>query len=197
MKYCRTYAIVLASVMLSGCGTILQTLSSHSESTVSADPLDLSQQNVGAEPADSANIRDKQVYLGRVLFDSEKKCDAFRDRLVLGENTISTTGDILSTTFSALATIFTPVGTSHALSGAATIVTGSKTAIDADIYAKAAISDFATAIDQTYYKQVQDYTTKLPSNSQTPPNAPPPANKGATPTVSKAAVPGSALGHSP
>ncbi len=107
--------------------------------------------------------RAKLEYLAAVVFQSEKKCNEFMNRIVIGQNTVDTTGDILATTFSALSTAFAPAATKTALSAAASIASGTKANVDADIYAKAAISDFATAISRRrYYANIQTYTTNLP-----------------------------------
>ena len=45
---------------------------------------------------------------------------------------------------------------------AATIASGSRTAIDADIFNKAAIADFAAAIQRTCTTDILNYTDKLP-----------------------------------
>jgi hypothetical protein len=152
---------------LTGCGTILSVLTgSKADNSVSAEDIDLVKDNLLPMPTEG-KPREKQEYLGRVVSDSEHKCSKFLNGLVLGENTTNTTLDIASTAFSALSTAFTPPGTKTALSAAASIAIGSKTAIDTDIYAKAAIADFSTAIQKTYSTKIQDYTTNLPTLTDT------------------------------
>lgn len=105
---------------------------------------------------------DQKAFLAAVVYDSEQKCTAFVNRLVIGENTFNTSADVVSTILTALGTALTPLATVHALTASSTIVTGGKTAVDADIYAKASTANLYSAIQQTYFKDVQDYTTKLP-----------------------------------
>jgi hypothetical protein len=150
----------LSTSSLSGCGTMMQSLFPNaSKGVVSAEPLVITT----PQPAATASIDEKREFLGKVLMQSEMQCGEFVDRLVLGENATNTALDVAGTAFSALSTAFAPPGTKSALSAAATIATGSKTAIDADIYAKAAIADFATAIQKTYYSDMKTYIDALPS----------------------------------
>jgi len=161
-KYISVPLLVLCT-SLSGCGTILSALTGgKADSSVSAEDIDLVKDNLLPIPTDG-KLREKQEYLGRVVSDSEHKCGLFLNGLVLGENTTNTTLDLATTAFSALSTAFTPPGTKTALSAAASIASGSKTAIDTDIYAKAAIADFSTAIQKTYSAGIRDYTDKLPT----------------------------------
>lgn len=150
-------------VSLTGCGTILESVTNKvADNTVAAAPIAIDPAALLAATSSSATNLSKQEFLGGVVRDSEAKCKQFVDGLVLGENSINTTDDILATVASALSTAFTPPGTKTAFSAAATIASGSKTDIDSDIYAKAAISDFTTAIQKTYYADMQTYTSNLP-----------------------------------
>jgi hypothetical protein len=163
MKYAYIPALA-ACISLTGCGTLINSLTGGGgDDTVSARPITMP----ATTPDKKAELRDKLEYLSRVMTDSEVKCGDFLSQLVLGENTINTTGDVLGTVASALSTAFTPPGTKTAFSAAATIATGSKTAIDSDIYNKAAISDFATAIQKTYYTDAKNYTDALPKLTDT------------------------------
>ncbi len=148
---------LLACTSLTGCGTM-----TGAQHLVSAEPLNLQPPNPPI-----VNPADKREYLGRMVMDSETKCSTFVNGLVLNETSTNTTLDILGTVASALSTAFTPLGTKTALSAAATIATGSKTAIDTDIYDKAAISDFSTAIQKTYSAKIASYTDALPTLADT------------------------------
>lgn len=99
--------------------------------------------------------------LGEVVLQSERRCNRFLSDLVLYETGTNTGADVLATVTSTLAAALTPVGTSHALSAASAIITGSKTAIDTDVYAKASIANFASAIDATYYSDMSKYVGGL------------------------------------
>jgi hypothetical protein len=104
------------------------------------------------------NIRDS---IAAVVNQSQQACAKFLGGLVLAETSSNTSFDILSTITSALATVFSPLSTVHSLTASTTILTGSKTAIDADIYAKASVANFATAIQSTYYADMSKYVAGL------------------------------------
>jgi len=133
---------------------------------VSAAPLDIvnpkKSEDIKTASLDTATLNSKIEFLGRVVLDSETKCVAFLNSLVVAENSVNTTGDIASTVLSAAATVFTPLNNVHALTAGSTVVTGSKTAIDADIYAKASIINFQTALQGTYFKTIATYADALP-----------------------------------
>jgi len=160
--------LILAGLMaafagtLSGCGLLLGLQSEHNELLVSAEPLAIKVDQLQL----AASLPNKREFLGTLVYDSEKKCVSFLNRLVLARNTVDTTGDILSAGLSAAGALVTPLSTAHALSGAATFVTGAKAAIDADIYAKASLSSFQTALQQSYFRNVLDYTNNLPNVSE-------------------------------
>lgn len=167
-KYLSVPLLVLCT-SLSGCGTIMGALTGgKADNSVGAEDIDPVKDGLPSLK-ENASLRDKLEYLGSVASDSEHKCGLFLNGLVLGENTTNTTLDVASTAFSALSTAFAPPGTKTALSAAASIASGSKTAIDTDIYAKAAIADFSTAIQKTYSTQMQTYTTNLPTLTDNPP----------------------------
>lgn len=155
----RNLKFVLVPALLA-CSSLTGCISSvtGTQRLVSAEPLDVQQPKApfSDKPA-------KLEYLGQVVVDSETKCSAFVNGLVLNETSANTGLDILGTVASALSTAFVPPGTKTALSAAATIATGSKTAIDTDIYDKAAISDFSTAIQKTYSAGIGNYTDALPT----------------------------------
>jgi hypothetical protein len=75
-------------------------------------------------------------YALAVLLDSEKKCHTFINGMVIAENTVNTTGDITATILSGLASVF------------------SKSAVNANIYAKASVANFQTALQQSYGQEV-------------------------------------------
>jgi hypothetical protein len=149
---------LLACTSLTGCISSV----TGTQHLVSAEALNLQPPNPPL-----AGSADKLEYLGRMVMDSETKCSAFVNGLVLNETSANTGLDILGTVASALSTAFVPPGTKTALSAAATIATGSKTAIDTDIYDKAAISDFSTAIQKTYSAGIKTYTDALPTLADT------------------------------
>jgi hypothetical protein len=146
--------------VLSGCSLLVGLQNQQNEFLVSAEPLLISPEEWVVSP------RNKREFLGRVVFQSEQKCVSFLNRLTLARNTVDTTGDILSAGLSGLAALVTPLATSHALSGAATFVTGSKAAIDADIYAKASLTSFQSALQQSYFNFIKKYTTDLDTMSE-------------------------------
>ena len=156
----RLFVAGVIVVVLSGCGSALRTLTDNSAILVGAEPMAVTRDEIAtADAATSGQVQ----FIGRMTYDSIQKCDAFLRRLVLSENTINTTGDILATILSALATAVQPVNTIHALTAGSTIVTGTKSAINADIYAKASTANFHSALQQTYYKAMYEYLTKLPA----------------------------------
>jgi hypothetical protein len=172
---------LLACTSLTGCGSIMEALTQgKADGMVNADPIDFGAITVykpqwapptnaaqksgdSATPAPSVDSVPpaKVEYLGAIVRQSETNCLKFVSGLVLGENTINTTGDVSATLFSVLSTAVTPPGTKNVFSAASSIASGSKAAIDADIYDNAAIADFATAILGTYYTHIKDYSDKL------------------------------------
>jgi hypothetical protein len=170
---------LLACTSLTGCGAMGQF-----QQTVSAAPIDLDHLPVvNAAPAATqpANGNDNATgtgaqstgnatkasnpnleYLGRVVLDSERKCNAFLGALTFEQNSVNTFTDITATIASAVSTAVTPPGTKSALSAVSSIASGSKTAIDTDVFDKAATSDFAAAIQRTYTADMKTYTTGLP-----------------------------------
>jgi hypothetical protein len=106
----------------------------------------------------STNLKDS---IAAVVNQSQHACSDFVSGLVLAETASNTSFDILSTITSALATVFHPLSTVHSLTAGTTILTGSKTAVDSDIYAKASVANFATAIQSTYYTDMGKYVNGL------------------------------------
>jgi len=109
----------------------------------------------------------KKDYLGLVVNESEFACGKFVNGLVLSETGVDTGLDLLTTVFTALGTAFTPLATVHALTAAGSISSGWKTAIDADIYAKASIANYAQAIQGSYYADVKSYLDNLTKSDET------------------------------
>ena len=103
----------------------------------------------------------QKEYLGLVLIDSGTKCQQFTDRLSTAQRGVDTSFDILSGILSALATAFTPLNTVHALTAGATISTGTKSAIAADVYAKATAPLIVQQINNTYYANIDAYRKEL------------------------------------
>lgn len=155
-------ALVLpGAIALSGCTGIYKVMRGDPHGLVAAEPLKVTDTDLQKEA--TMNDVEKREFLGGVVLDSEIKCTDFLDNLVFSENSVNTTGDILSTTMSSLATVFTPLSTVHALTAGATITTASKAAIDSDIYAKASITTFQTALEQSYFKSIGTYRDALPT----------------------------------
>ena len=150
-----------SAIVTSGCTPLYKVLRGDPNGIVGAAPLAITNtqlEQAGELSSDAA----KREFLGRVVLESETKCTDFLNHLVFAENSVNTTGDILTTAMSAVATVFTPISTVHGLTAAATITSGSKAAIDSDIYAKASIMNFQTALEQSYFKNIAAYTDALP-----------------------------------
>jgi len=149
---------------ISGC-TAFHDWSQQSSFGMAASDLnpDLVNDKVMSNPGSSypAPANANKSYLGLVVKDSEGKCSEFVNHLVLQETTSNTGLDIITTVFSALATVFTPLNTVHALTAGASIASGSKTAIDADIFGKATVANYAQAIQATYYTDIDSYLAAL------------------------------------
>jgi len=143
-----------AALLLGGCSN---------NTLISAEPLSVTPSDLIA----AASTSNKREYLGRIVYESKLKCSAFLTNLVSNEGSINTFGDILSGTLSGVAGFTTiPLAASKALSGAATIVTGAKSAINSDFYAKASIANFETAIQQSYFKNMDQYASSLQSDDE-------------------------------
>lgn len=124
-----------------------------------APPMSAEELNIPATPSNRADAKE---YLGSLIIDSYRKCNKFVNQLVRYQAGVNTTGDIVTTILSGIATTVSPIGVSHALSAASTIVGGTKTAIDADLWAKATGANFAQAINSTYYVKMAKYADLLP-----------------------------------
>jgi hypothetical protein len=140
---------LLACTSLTGCA---------GGGIMSAAPIDFA--SLGTPPPASDKPGQRE-YLGRVVLQSEQNCSNFLSALTGDQAGTNTFLDIAATTASALSTAITVQATKSALSAASSIASGSKTAIDTDVFAKAAASDFATAIQGTYGKDIVTYTDNL------------------------------------
>lgn len=153
----RPFGVILAFSILTGCGSALERWESDNAFMVAAVGL-----QPGWEAPAYALVGDqKKEYLGKVVNDSEVKCSKFLNGLVLAQNTSNTSLDFATTVFSALATAFTPIATIHALTAGATITSGWKNSLNADVYARATIANYAQAIQATYYTRLNDYMNAL------------------------------------
>jgi hypothetical protein len=167
----RLTPVFAGSLVVSGCITAATTIT-DTHKLVSAEPI----QTVFIEPIRDPNTNIitqatltpstaspgyEKEYLGFVLIDSGQKCQAFTDRLSTAQRGVDTGFDILSGILSGLATAFTPLSTVHALTAAATISTGTKSAIAADVYAKATASLILQQINSTYYTDIGSYRESL------------------------------------
>jgi hypothetical protein len=106
---------------------------------------------------------DVKYQLGKVLDDSQTKCDNFMRELQVAETSANAGLDFVTNVFSALGTAFTPLSTVHALTAAGTITGGWKSALDSDLYAKATIANYSQAILSTYTKDMKTYSDALKS----------------------------------
>jgi hypothetical protein len=164
----RGSTILVLALQLNGCGLWVHTLNGNAQRLVSADPLTVTDPNSDdgkkllTIDTDTKDDTPKLAFLGRVVLDSETKCQRFLNGLVIAENTVNTTGDITSVVLTGLASVFTPLTTVHALTAGSTVVTGSKASINANIYAKMSIVNFQTALTQSYAQAIKDYTDALP-----------------------------------
>lgn len=164
----RTSATLALTLALCGCASWAKMLQGASaQSLVSADPLTVLADPKSAEYQDlqgnKVEDKDKSNFLGRVVLDSENKCLAFLNGVVVAENSVNTTGDIVSTALTAAATVVKPLTVVHGLTAGATLATGAKTAVNANIYAKMSIGNFQTALQKSYFKSIDDYVTALPN----------------------------------
>jgi len=164
----RMAGVLFLVCALSGCALLTRAMGGKSaQSLVSAAPLAISNPTADLKVAlttaqNATDDKTKQEFLGSIVMDSETKCQSFINGLVVAENTVNTAGDITSTVLTGLASVFKPLTTVHALTAGSTVVTGSKTSIDANIYAKASIVNFQTALQQSYSKSILAYTDSLP-----------------------------------
>lgn len=163
MRAIHVIVLPIFCILLEGCGAALDQWEYTNSFMVSADPLDPNLTSTAALLDPKNNTKN---YIGVIVNDSELKCGKFMNGLVLAENGVNTGLDIGTTIFSALATAFSPLATVHALTAGATISSGSKTALDADIYAKATIGNYDQAIQSTYYKSIADYLNTLTNSTQ-------------------------------
>jgi hypothetical protein len=167
----RIAMVLVLAFGLNGCSLWVRTLNGNAQLLVSAQPLAVSDpkskdNQVLREEIEGKDDKAKLAFLGRVVLDSETKCQSFINGLVIAENTVNTTGDITSTVLTGLASVFKPLTTVHGLTAASTVVTGSKASINANIYAKASIVNFQAALTQTYAQAIKDYTDELPHLTQ-------------------------------
>lgn len=148
----RALAAIFAVVALQGCVAIEKVRHEVSAADLAVTPEDL---------AKAASLPSRKEFLGRVVMDSQQKCNAFLANLTTDQQVINSTGDVATTVFSALASVFKPVTTVRALAGASTISSGSKAALINAYYAKATIAHFSTALQQTYSRSMTQYREGL------------------------------------
>ena len=173
----RLASVIAGPLILAGCVTAATTIT-ETHKLVSAEPIEIEFTTpttpvpgiapVFWSPATATATNNEKEYLGYLLIQSGQKCQEFADRLSTVQRGINTNFDILSGVLSALATALTPLSTVHALTAAATISTATKSAISADIYAKATASLILQQINNTYYTDIDSYrrdiSTKDPSS---------------------------------
>jgi hypothetical protein len=155
MVLLRGLMVLPVAIALSGCGAALERWESGNSFMVSAEDLAVTNDDIASVG------NNNKTFIGLVLNDSEQKCGRFVNGLVLASNSTNVGLDMATTVFTALGTAFTPVATIHALTAAGSISSGWKTAIDADIYAKATIANYAQAVQATYYTDLGKYTVDL------------------------------------
>lgn len=161
----RTAYVIAGALFLGGCVSTATAIS-ETQRLVSAEPIQaefIVTTSAGVQQTWSPAGVDghEKAYLGYVLLDSGKKCQAFADRLSVAQRGVDTSFDILTGILSALATALTPITTIHALTAAATISSGTKTAIDANVYAKATAALILQEINRTYYVHINNYRNEL------------------------------------
>lgn len=119
-------------------------------------------------PIQIANSQqNKKAFVGSVTYDSAVKCAAFLNELTLAQASLNTTADIISTALTAAATAVTPLNTVHALTATSTVVSGSKAAFNANYYSKASFATFQVALQNTYYRSLNDYLSALDRMDET------------------------------
>jgi hypothetical protein len=150
--------VIVLSCTLSGCASFLDKTSSGLDSYVGAAPIDQATITAASAPSPVGGVK---LALGNVLINSEQKCEVFSKNLTMSNVGSNTFLDVTTTLFSAAATAVNPIKLAHALSGVSTVSSGSKTAINADIFAKATIANLAQAINATYYKDLKTYEDQL------------------------------------
>ncbi|TKC87889.1 hypothetical protein FAZ69_16610 [Trinickia terrae] len=163
MRAINRGCLVVVCVLLSGCGSVISWINASSSDLVSAGQLNIDQNKLAdAEKCVSpAGVTCRKNFVASVALQSIMQCQKFANQLVITENTVNTAGDITSTIFTALGTVFTPLTTVHAMTAGATIVSGSKSAVNANIYAKASISSLQAALDKVYTQPMLNYLTYL------------------------------------
>lgn len=150
-------------VVLSGCGSTIAALNKSRSDLVGAAPLVIKSAELekAENCVDSAGSTCRKDFITSVALQSVMSCQEFANQLVLTENTVNTTGDIATTILTALGTVFTPLTTVHALTAGATVVGGSKSAINANVYAKASISSLQSGLDKVYTQPMFNYLNDL------------------------------------
>lgn len=173
-----------SATSLAGCGAMQENVA-HA---VAAPPLELDATfggNVGSycgavakgwqvggkPPASPAIASPTTACVQSVIHDSLTKCQGFINRVVGDQIGWDTGLDIAGLAGSTIGAVVAPASVARGFSAASSIFTGSRTAIDTDIYAKAARGNFSKAIQASYYKQMialRDDMTKNPSNYTAP-----------------------------
>jgi hypothetical protein len=166
MEQWRTIlAVALAANLVSGCGAV-QWLDKNANFAVAADPLDATLVENALSHSNTSD--DAKANVARVAFDSEQKCSEFLSNLIVNETGSNAFLDIGTTAATAAATAVSgPLSAIHALSAIGAFTSGTKTAIDSDFFAKASVSNYAQAIQSTYFTQMGVYLKSL--EAVTPP----------------------------
>jgi hypothetical protein len=143
---------VLVLLACTGCSSM-----GERSLTITAQPLSItSEQILGVQAS-------KKTFIGAATYESATKCAAFLNHLTGAQASLNANADIASTVLTAIATATTPIRAVHALTAASTIVTGSREAINANLYSKASFATFQVALQQTYYRSLNDYLNDIAS----------------------------------
>jgi len=164
-RMARGVAALLPAVFLAticGCGSFLHLNRGSYQDVVAAAEIPQDVINTANTVTDQSKF--KQA-IGVVVIASERRCDSFTKNLTIGNIGSNTFLDVTTTALSAAATAVTPLGAVHGLTAASTLASGSKTAINADVFAKATIANLAQAVNATYYRDMKSYEDQLVSES--------------------------------
>ena len=157
-----TCALILALCSLSACQS--------ADKLVSAEPLDRTAIITTLKNSGISSPSPKDDVLA-YLSQSQTKCAAFLNNLVVQHTASDTFLDIATIGATATATAITaPLTAIHVATGIGTLTAGAKASIDNDYFAKASVANLAQAIQTTYYTKLDQYYTALQAATSVDPS---------------------------
>jgi hypothetical protein len=153
-----TYRILLSMTFVATCVGCTSTLGGREH--IAAKPLSITTGQIVSARGN------KKTYIGSIAFDSAAKCDNFIATLTGDQSSLNTNASIASTVLTAIGTAISPIHTAHAFSAAATITSSARDSINSNLYNKGTFAAFHSALQATYYTNLNNYLNALSATDE-------------------------------